>query len=172
MRFFVFALFSSALFACQATRSAAPAGFDAKAQFERIKALAGSWGGKGGEGDQTFDAEIQYRVTAGGSAVEETMAPGSPHEMITMYHLDNDRLLLTHYCAAGNQPQMMAGPGATPDEIAFSFLGATNLKNPNDGHMHAARFRFLGKDKLETIWTYFQDGKAAENASFKLERKK
>lgn len=157
---------------CQATRPATPAGFDAKAHFEKLKALAGQWEGKAGEGDQSFDAEIHYRVTSGGSVVEETIGPGSPHEMVTMYHLDGDNLLLTHYCAAGNQPRMMAGPGAMPEEILFSFIGATNMKSPNDGHMHAARIRFGGKDRLESIWTYYEGGKATENASFKLTRKK
>ena len=29
-------------------------------------------------------------------------------DMISMFNLDGDRVVLTHYCAAGNQPRMVA----------------------------------------------------------------
>ena len=47
------------------------------------------------------------RTTGGGSAVTETLFPGTAHEMMSVYHMDGDDLVLTHYCAGGNQPRMM-----------------------------------------------------------------
>lgn len=146
----------------------------AKAQFERIKSLAGEWSGTFGDAGQAVPAEIRYRVTAGGSAVEETMAPGSEYEMVTLYHLDGGRLMLTHYCAAGNQPRMVAQPAAMSGEhptIHFDFVDATNLASPMDGHMHQAEIEFDGSNHIESRWTYFKDGKPGENARFDLVRK-
>ena len=146
---------------------------EAKAGFERIKALAGEWSGTGSSEMPTVD--VRYRVTGNGSAVEETLFPGTPHEMVTMYHLDGDRLMLTHYCAAGNQPTMIAvptgamhGDGAT---IRFEFSGATNMASKNDGHMHQAELTFEGKDHLISKWTHWQDNKPGHEARFELTRK-
>lgn len=147
----------------------------AKAQFERIKSLAGEWTGTYGEPGQTLPAEIRYRVTGGGSAVEETMAPGTEFEMVTLYHLDGGRLMLTHYCAAGNQPRMVARPAAAGGEhatIRFDFLDATNLASSMVGHMHQVEIEFDGANHMESRWTYFKDGKPGEQAHFDLARKK
>ncbi|MCK7511304.1 MAG: hypothetical protein MZV70_49445 [Desulfobacterales bacterium] len=57
---------------------------------------------------------VTYRITANGSVVLETLFPGTDHEMLTLYHLDNDRLGLTHYCAMGNQPRMELDPSSPP----------------------------------------------------------
>ena len=48
--------------------------------------------------------------------------------VLTVFHLDGDRLILTHYCMAGNQPRMQATSyDAKKGEIRFQFLDATNL---------------------------------------------
>lgn len=136
----------------------------ARAQLERLKALAGTWKGKG----HGMDVEVTWRVTGNGSAVVETMGPGTPYEMITVYHLDGDQLLLTHYCGAGNQPTLKA-VGGDAGSIAFDFVRATNLK-PGDEHMHALRITFVGPDALRSEWTSWKDGKPGEPAPFELTR--
>jgi hypothetical protein len=42
---------------------------------------------------------VEYRVTGAGSAVVETLFPGTPHEMVTVYHARKGVLCMTHYCA-------------------------------------------------------------------------
>jgi len=80
-----------------------------KESFEALKSLAGEWRGNDTMGHQ---AEIRFRVTRGGTAlVSELVEPNHQaqsleDDMITMIHLDGDRLLLTHYCGADNQPRM------------------------------------------------------------------
>jgi len=144
----------------------------AQAQLEKLKTLAGTWKGKGGEaGGQSFDAVITYKVTGGGSALVETIGPGTEHEMVTVYHLDGDKLLLTHYCAAGNQPTMRAVKSGAADTIAFDFLRGSNMK-PADMHMHAARIRLAGEDQLVSEWTSWQGGKPAGTMRFELARQK
>src|SRR5437870_3944758 len=66
--------------------------------LDRFKQLAGEWVGKGMHSGKEHEIRVVYKVTAAGSAVVETIAPGSDHEMVTVIHSDGDALLLTHYC--------------------------------------------------------------------------
>lgn len=145
-----------------------------RAQFELLKSLAGEWTGTGGDEGQSEAVEMRYRVTAAGTAVEETLFPGTPNEMITMYHLDGVRLMLTHYCAAGNQPRMVAKNwevDTKPQTIRFAFSGATNLVSSKTGHMHEMEMTIEGPDRMHETWTYFQDGVMAHQAKFEMTRK-
>jgi hypothetical protein len=139
--------------------------------LEQFKQLAGDWVGKSsglGEGGQ--EVRANYKVTSGGSAVVETLFPGSEHEMVTVIHRDGDNLVLTHYCMLGNQPHMKAKDDA--NKIAFKFTGASNMKSDNDMHMHEATFTFIDKDTYKAEWTHYKDGKAAGTVVFEMKRKK
>src|SRR5438105_3656350 len=124
-------------------------------RFERFKQLAGDWVAKGG-GEEV---QVKYKVTSGGTAVVETISPGTDHEMITVIHPDGDSLLLTHYCMLGNQPQMKAAGSGDGNQVAFKFLRATNLTSEKAPHMHNVTYTFVDKDALKTEWTMYQDGK-------------
>ena len=139
--------------------------------FAKIKSLAGEWTGKAGEPGKQFDATIIYRVTAGGSAVIETMAPGSKYEMITVYHLDGDKLLLTHYCSAGNQPRMALTEKSSGNTLDFNFVGGTNMKSKRDSHMHSVRIRIPDANTLSSEWDHFEAGKKSSTMKFELKRK-
>jgi hypothetical protein len=141
----------------------------AAAVFEKFKGLAGSWKGEMGE-EKKNPMTVEYRVTGGGSAVEETLFRGTPHEMVTLYHLDGGRMLLTHYCAAGNQPTMVLVPGDDPAKPRFEFLRATNLPDPKAGHMHRASFDLSQAGRLSTRWTFFEGGQPGEQAVIEVRR--
>ena len=85
------------------------------AALETMQSLAGTWTGTAKHADGTEEpATVEYRVTSGGSAVAETLSPGTPHEMISMYHDQGGKLAMTHYCMLGNQPELVlhdAAPG-------------------------------------------------------------
>ena len=138
------------------------------ARFDNLKALAGQWTASGGDGS----VAVTYRVTGGGSAVVETLFPGAPYEMVTIYTIDKGALVLTHYCAEGNQPHMKAVTGGDANTIAFKFDGGGNIKSPKDGHMHEATFAFIDADHVKSTWLYYKDGKAGETKSFSLVRMK
>ncbi len=140
--------------------------------LDRFAKLAGEWVGKGMHGDMAHDIRVVYKVTAGGSAVVETIDPGSAHEMISVIHPDGDSLLLTHYCMLGNQPHMKATPKAGDTKVAFDFVKVTNLKTDKDMYMRSATFTFIDADTLKTEWTHFQNGKDSGKAVFELKRKK
>ena len=141
----------------------------ARAQFERFKALAGDWRMEEGSPIAGEEAMIYYRVTAAGSAVEEIVFPGEPHEMVTMYHLDGPVLVLTHYCALGNQPRMVALPKDS-DVVSFHFSGAGNLASIRDQHMHDAEFTFTDEDHFQTTWSLWSEGESVNQHTFVYER--
>jgi hypothetical protein len=137
------------------------------ARFDHLKALAGDWTKAGGDGS----VAASYRVTAAGTTVVETLFPGSPHEMVTIYTMDRGNLVLTHYCSEGNQPHMKAVSGGDASSIAFKFDGGGNIKSPKDGHMHEATFVFKDADHVTSTWRFYKDGKPGEKAEFDLVRK-
>jgi hypothetical protein len=80
-------------------------------------------------------------------------------DMISMFHIDNDRVLMTHYCAAGNQPRMQASMSPDGKTITFTFLDATNLAGPKAGHMEHLVITMPDVDHHSEDWTFVQDGK-------------
>src|SRR5262245_15458210 len=71
--------------------------YDASSAFEYLKTLSGDWhrGGMDHEHGSTARS-VNFRTSAAGSNVLETIYPGSPNEMTTVFHMDGDKLLLTH----------------------------------------------------------------------------
>src|ERR1700692_4420135 len=105
----------------------------AQKSFDQLKALSGNWEGKDAQGKTL---SVSFRSTAGDSALMSEIHGTAPENMISMFHLDGpNRLLLTHYCSAGNQPRMVASASPDGKTITFNFLDATNLATPDAGHM-------------------------------------
>jgi len=159
---------AGAILAIGAAGLAAAAADTSSARFDNLKALAGDWTQVGGDGS----VDANYRVTAGGTAVVETLLPGTPHEMVTVFTIDKGELVLTHYCAQGNQPHMKADKAGDAKTIAFKFDGGGNMKSSKDGHMHEATFVFKDADHMTSTWQYYKDGKPGERAEFERVRKK
>jgi hypothetical protein len=115
-----------------------------------------------------------FKVTAGGSAVIETHLPGTEQEMVSVYHLDGNDLVMTHYCVLGNQPRTKADPKSEPGTIRFEFTGSTNLNVEKDMHMHGATIRFHDANSIEIGGIGWVNGKPVEEAccAMKLVRKK
>lgn len=146
----------------------------AHAGWERLKKLAGTWVEADKDGKPTDKVVSVVKVTAAGSAIHETFFPGQPMEMVSVYHLDKGDLVMTHYCALGNQPRMKADPASPPNQIRWTFAGGTNLDPTKDLHMHGATVTFVDDDHIEIAGESWQDGKPCENCCgrMKLVRKK
>jgi len=140
-------------------------------RLDVIKKLAGDWVEVGPDGTPTGKVVSTYRVTAGGSAVEETLFRDTDHEMVTLYAMNGDDLVLTHYCVAGNQPRMKAEKQTDPHKVVFRCAGGTNMKSENDEHMHQATLVWKDDDHIHSEWLEFKDGKNIMTASFDLARK-
>ena len=144
--------------------SLALAASDAQNTFNKLKMLEGTWEGKTAQGQPV---KVTYHVISGGTAI---MSEASEDAMVTMYHLDGDRLLMTHYCGAGNQPRMVGKLSADGKSLDFSFIDATNLASAKSGHMQHATFNFADGDHYSEQWTFSQDGKETTE-QFSLERR-
>ncbi len=154
---------------------------DAQKAFDRLKTLAGSWEGKvttlppqSGMGDGAL-LQVSMRVTSRGHAlVHEMKEAGTPDDPtrydhpVTMFYLDSNRLLLTHYCDAGNRPRMVARTSADGKTVEFDFIdvaGGTQF-----GHMHHAVFTLIDANHHTEDWTYMMPGDKPVQAHFDLTR--
>jgi hypothetical protein len=139
--------------------------------LERFKALAGDWvAGEDGEMAKKGELVSRYAVTAGGSAVVETHFPGTPHEMVTVYHADGGDLVLTHYCIEGNQPRLRAR-SPKGSRFDFAFDGGANIDPRHDRHMNSARIELVGDDEIRSEWTELAEGKPVLVVKSRLVRK-
>src|SRR5262249_1019280 len=136
--------------------SQAPGAQQSSAQlaFARLKALAGTWKGRAAQpGGDIGNVRVSMRVTSGGDALMHEMVPegrsndptDGEDDPITMLYIENDRLMLTHYCDSGkNRPRMVGKVSGNGKSVAFDFL---DLSGGNTyGHMHRAVFTFIDAD--------------------------
>ena len=139
--------------------------------YDRLKALAGTWVGVEAPKGDAPPLMVTYRLTGAGTTVVETLFPGGPHEMTTMYTRDGGDLVLTHYCAAGNQPRMRAKT-IEGNVLRFAFDGGTSLDPAKDSHMHSAWIEFVSADEIIGEWQGWEGGKPeAQAMRFHLKRK-
>ena len=135
--------------------SAAP---PANAGMEKVKKLVGTWVEADKDGKPTDNVVSVVKVTAGGSAVHETLFPGQPHEMVSIYTVDGADFVMTHYCMLGNQPRMKADPKSPANQIVFRFAGGTNLDPTNDKHMHETTLTIVDDDHVEVNGIGWENG--------------
>ena len=140
------------------------------ADFDRLKALAGTWKGTSIEMNGVkSDAAVEDSVTSNGSAVVEKLFSGTPHEMVTIYYDQKGKPSMTHYCAIGNRPQMnLASSSAT--EMKFDFSQTSAIDPAKEDHMHSLTLTFDGKDKLVQTWKFFKNGAEAGSTVIALAR--
>jgi len=152
--------------------AATPATF-AQTGLERLKKLTGTWVAADKDGKPTDKVISVVKVTAGGSAVVETLFPGSPMEMVSVYYRDGADLVMTHYCVLGNQPRMKADPKAPANQLHFTFAGGSNLDPATDKHMHEGTITFVDDDHIEFAGVGWEGGKPCKcGCQIKLVRKK
>jgi hypothetical protein len=138
-------------------------------EFERMKALVGAWEGTAKMPQAGEKARVEYRLSSGGSAVVETLFPGTPHEMVSVYYDIKGKLTMTHYCALRNQPRMTLEK-ADAQNLYFMFIGGSNIDPKKDAHMHSLKISFVDKDHIIQKWMLFTDGKETETSVFELTR--
>ena len=142
------------------------------AEFQKIRALAGTWKGTTVEPDgKEQPAVVEYLVTSGGSAVVETLFPGTDHAMVSVYHDHKGKLAMTHYCMLGNQPQL-ALTSETPDRMELSLAPDSGIDASTETHMHALTLAWADADHVKQTWTLFEHGKATGATTITLAREK
>ena len=137
--------------------------------FEKMKSLMGEWEGKSTDGSS---ATVLYTLVSNNSALMERLAMGGESEMITVYHPDGDRLMMTHYCSLHNQPRMRSqAPPQENKKFVFDFVDVTNLSAPDAGHMNKLVVTFEDKNHFTQEWTYREKGKES-TVVIRFERKR
>jgi hypothetical protein len=116
-------------------------------------------------------AGVNVKTKAANSAVVHTYRQGSPGEMETVFHMDGDKLLLTHYCALQNAPVLRFEKSNKPGELKFVFHGGTNFDSAVDAHLHESTFQIIDKDTVEQRSTVFTNGKADPELKTVLKRR-
>ena len=151
---------------------AAPAAPATSPAWEKLKSLVGEWDGTVAHGAETMPVTISYTLVSSGTSLMERLSTPDGADMVTMYHPDGSRIMMTHYCSGGNQPRMRAqAPKGDVNRIAFSFVDATNLPDPKVEHMRSLVVKFDDADHFTQEWTHRKAGKD-EVGVFRYTRKK
>jgi|SRR6516164_1968502 hypothetical protein len=138
---------------------------DAQKAFAAIKNMPGTWEGNTSMGP----VQVNFKVTSGGSAVMSEIS--GKENMISMFNMDGpNRLLLTHYCAMGNQPRMEASVSPDGKTFTFTFVDATNLSAPDAGHMQKMVLTVIDDNHHTEEWIFADHGKEHREL-FDLRRK-
>jgi hypothetical protein len=167
----VFILIAATAFAADAATQS-----DAQKSFDKMKTLAGSWEGHVTTVPQAPEIDgklmqVSLRATSMGNALmHEMTGAGRPDDPITMLYLDGDRLLLTHYCDAGNRPRMTGKISPDGKTVEFDFLDVAG--STEHGHMHHAVFTIIDANHHTEDWTYMMPGDKPMHAHFELQRTK
>jgi hypothetical protein len=139
------------------------------ALLDRVKSHQGTWEATDEKGQKHVSSV--FSVSSGGSAVREILLPGTEHEMTNVYHMDGSSLMMTHYCAVGNQPHLRATEGA-PTQIAFHCDSVSNYTVKDGTYMGQMVLTFKDQDHIVEEWTSFTPGEKPNTMSFALARKK
>ncbi len=139
-------------------------------EFERMKQLVGMWEGTSDMGKEGETVRVEYRLTAGGSALVETLFPGGAEEMVSVYHDRKGKLAMTHYCMLRNQPRMtLRKADAQTIELVFDRKG-NDIDPGKEKHMHGVRITFMDNDHIIQKWTLYEKGKDKGGVTLKLTR--
>jgi hypothetical protein len=175
----VLAFMAAAFAQPDAQKPAAPKS-EAQKSFDTMKTFAGTWHGQVTvdppmKDMDNADMEVSMRVTSRGNALVHEMKgagqsddPAKYDHPVTMFYLDNDRLLLTHYCDAGNRPRMAARTSPDGKTVEFDFLDIAG--NTKYGHMQHAVFTAVDQNHHVEDWTFLMPGDKPIHAHFDLKR--
>ena len=157
-----------ALFAATSLFGGTPSASKGSAGFDKMKSLEGTWEGSDPDGKTV---RVSYKTVSAGTAVQETIDHnGMEGAMISMYHLDGERLMMTHYCSAGNQPRMRLTSG-TPSSLSFEMFDATNHASKDDLIMNRLIITWVNDTHITEAWTARVKGKDSVPHLFRLARK-
>lgn len=132
-------------------------GVAAVAAFDKLKTLVGDWEARDGVSYGGKPIRVSYKVVSGGTSLMETYYQvGADYiDMVTIYHLDGDTLMLSHFCDVNNQVRMRAEPvTGEAGTISFNYLDATNLSVSNKEVINKVQIIFRDKDHFTQAWTW------------------
>ena len=135
--------------------------------FEALKQLVGRWEGLSWDGTP---GAVTYHLTGAGTSLVETLLPGTPQEMMTVYHENAaGELVGTHYCTAGNQPEIRL---VQAREGSFVFELSPDDQNVAAGELHGHEFEITvpSSDSLLLDWSPWRGETPLEVRHYRFRR--
>jgi hypothetical protein len=118
---------------------------DHKATFDALQSLVGQWTSTTPAGRELM---VTYTLHAKASVLMEHWHISEISDALTLYHMDGDILMATHYCPLCNQPRLNLAYDKG-GELGFEFVSATNLGDMKDAHQHSFQIRLIND---QTFW--------------------
>jgi hypothetical protein len=106
--------------------------------FKALCSLVGQWVG---QADDERTLRVRYSLHANDSVLMEHWQLRQ-FDALTLYHLDGETLMATHYCPLCNQPRLNLVQ-TKDSQFSFAFVGATNLKTTDDEHQHGFEIKLI-----------------------------
>ena len=127
---------------------------DSSAEFAQIKKVLGKWEGTlVRSAQEDIPITLEYTLISNGSAIVERSNEDGV-AMLTAFADDGGRLLATHYCGLGNQPQLNATE-ATANSVFFKTDTArSGLEKSKDQFVATWSFENLEAGGNEFTYTY------------------
>jgi len=121
--------------------------------------LVGEWQGRLVEIDAPVEATF-YLVGNGSALVEEIRRlDREDSRMLTVYHMADDELRLTHYCTMRNQPRLRAAAlrdgGRT---VEFELIDVTNLSVSGNRYTHKMLVSMPAADRASVTYVGVDEG--------------
>jgi len=152
---------------------------DAANTYTALKGLAGDWVGKvttdyPESGFDGINLQVRIRVTSSGNAIVHEMGAAAngqgPEHMgdITVFYLEDDNVLGTHFCDADTRSRLKAAPLSDPNVLVFGFVDVTG--NTKFGYVHDLTFKPVSPDHHIEQLTFVMPNKRVMHAQFDLQK--
>lgn len=159
----------------------------ARKAYNRLKTLEGTWEGKvtttpkqalaelqavdAKLGDMDGKVSVAWGVGSNGHALTHVDLGEGPHyKPLTVFYVEKDRLLLTHFCAFNNRPRMEAKISDDGNTVDFQFLDVEGVMKY--GYMRQATIVFIDDDHHTEDWVFNMPGDQPLRAHMDLRRVK
>jgi hypothetical protein len=142
---------------------------DAQKAFEKMKTLAGSWHGT----IMGISIDVTIRVASSGTAIlheANTDGGGPPNHEITMFYVEGDRLLATHYCDGGNRARLDGK--LSPDGNGFEFTFLDVMGGTQGGLVKRMAFTLIDANKHVVEFTFMMPNSKAMELKGEFQRTK
>jgi hypothetical protein len=118
--------------------------------FKALKGLLGTWVG---ENQAEHQLVVSYSLHASESVLMEHWQLNETTDALTLYHMDGETLMATHYCPLCNQPRLNLVHSFN-GQFGFEFVSATNLTDLEDGHQHCFQIHIIDRYSFWRSETY------------------
>ena len=127
---------------------------DANRLFSILKGLEGEWRIV----NPARDTVVTFEIIAAGSALVEKWTMSPSRNSMTIYSMDGDALLVTHFCPQGNAPTLKLTRTSEEGVHFFEFVQGWNLQDKESSHQHAFWIKIVSPNEFTRGETYIKNG--------------